>query len=502
MQRPGRCSGILMPVSALPSPNGIGCFGREAFRFADFLSACGQSIWQMLPLGPTSFGDSPYQSFSSFAGNPYFVDLEQLAGQDLLTDTEISSVNWGDRPEVTDYGRLYAHRHALLRLAWERARSRVELMNGLAAFRRENTDWLEDYALFMALKRHFGMAAWYDWPGDIRSRDCASLDDYRNLLSDEIELECFIQYCFFSQLNELRRYCRELGLHLMGDLPIYAALDSADVWASPEEFQLDSNFSPTAVAGVPPDYFSETGQLWGNPLYRWAEMRENDFRWWKRRIGAAAKIYDLIRLDHFRGLESYWSVPGGSPTAEKGKWVPGPGPDFIRMLRESFPDTVFVAEDLGMITDEVRALRKLSGMPGMAVLSFAFDPKCESSYLPHNLEKNCVCYTGTHDNAPLGAFCAELDADTRTYIANYCGEASPLAILRSGMTSPAGIFIAQMQDWLGLGIESRMNTPGADRGCWQWRMTPEQLTDTLRDTIYHMTWAARRGRPEKEEDSR
>ncbi len=492
MRLSGRCSGILLPISALPSPYGIGTLGKAAFHFADFLYQSGQRVWQLLPLGPTGYGDSPYQSFSCFAGNPYLIDLDSLIAQELLRPSEIRSIDWGSRADCVDYARLYASRRAILRLAFQRAQRVPALMAAVEAFRCKNSRWLENYALFMALKHRFNTAPWDSWPEELRVKSPAALDAYSKLLRDDIALEYFIQYTFFTQFHTLHRYCRRKGIALTGDLPIYAAFDSADVWSEPEEFLLDSEQNPLAVAGVPPDDFCPTGQRWGNPLYDWEYMCKDDFTWWRRRIAAAAALYEMIRLDHFRGFESFWSIPPDSRTAESGQWRLGPGLFFIHMLQKYFPDTLFIAEDLGMITDEVHSLRHAAGIPGMAVLSFAFAPGSESPYLPHRLTADCVCCTGTHDNAPLSAFCSSADADTLDYLRSYCGEDLPFSIIRAGMTSPAGIFIAQMQDWLELGEQSRTNTPGAVNGCWQWRLSPGLLTKELQEKIYQLTKAAHR----------
>lgn len=481
-----RCSGIILHLTSLPSPYGIGTLGYSAHEFAEFLSKSGQGIWQLLPLGPTGFGNSPYQSFSSFAGNPYLIDLDYINSHGF----DLSTYDWGDSGRV-DYGLIYSNRYTVLRRIFEREGISPDIVR----FVEENSFWLPDYALFMAVKRHFGGTPWYEWPMDIRSRAPEAMEKYSQLLKSEIDLEYWIQYQFYAQLYELKEHCRTLGLKLMGDVPIYCALDSADVWARPDDFLLDEEYLPIEVAGVPPDYFSATGQLWGNPLYRWDRMKETGYSFWKRRISAAANTYDIIRLDHFRGFESYWSVPYGSNTAAEGKWNPGPGTDFIDMLRNSFPNSLFLAEDLGIITDEVRTLRKYSKMPGMAILSFAFDPEHESSYLPHNLEKNCVCYTGTHDNAPLFAMLYELSAAELKFINSYCGDFE--GIIRTGMVSRANVFITQMQDWLYLGPESRMNTPGADRGCWEWRLT--RIPDNeLANKIRNLTQSACRCRKKEE----
>ena len=470
-----RQAGVVMPVFSLPSPHGIGTFGAAAHKFAEFLAEAGQSVWQMLPLGPTGFGDSPYQSFSSFAGNPYFIDLDLLADEGLLLPSEIAKADAAG--EYIDYEHLYRSRLPLLRLAWERSEPDGEPL----------TDELRDYAMFMALKQRFDMRPWYEWPEDIRRREPEAMEHYSRELSREIDFQCFLQRQFQKQYSALRQHCRKLGLRLMGDLPMYVAPDSADVWASPEQFQLDEQFRPLAVAGVPPDYFSETGQLWGNPLYRWDEMEKDGFAWWKKRIAASAELFDLIRIDHFRALEAYWSVPPDAETAAGGQWRSGPGAAFADMLTASFPDTEFVAEDLGLITPTVHELRRRAGLPGMAVLSFAFDPGCESSYLPHNIERNCVCYTGTHDNETLAALISAMPERQLEFLSAYCGGARPRDVIRAGMASPAALFIAQMQDWLELGAEARVNTPGSKDGSWRWRLPPGLLTHKLAAEMRGMT---------------
>lgn len=469
-----------MPVFSLPSRYGIGSLGSPALGFAEFLHSAGQTLWQMLPLGPTGFADSPYQSFSSFAGNPYLIDLDMLAGDGLLTSSELSSA---ERPDgYIDYGDLYSTRFDLLR----KACARFGGSEALRAFAAEEPD-IADYALFMALKRRFGMAPWYGWPEDIRRRSSGAVERWQAELEDEINFELFMQYEFSRQFSRLRARCRELGVFLIGDMPMYPAPDSADVWASPGQFQLDGELRPVSVAGVPPDYFSETGQLWGNPLYRWDAMERGGFAWWRRRIGAAAKLYDCIRLDHFRALESYWSVPAAAETAAEGRWLPGPGKAFTDMLARDFPGTSFIAEDLGLITEPVHELRRRAGMPGMAVLSFAFEQGANSSYLPHALERMCACCTGTHDNDTLAGLIDGMTDEQRAFTADYCGGASPRAVIRAGMASCADIFIAQMQDWLGLGSGARINTPGVPGGSWRWRLGRDELSPQLAFDMLKMT---------------
>jgi len=477
-----RSCGVLMPVSALPSPYGIGSFGQAAYDFVDFLADAGQSWWQLLPVGPTSYGDSPYQSFSTYAGNPYFVDLDLLTQDGLLDEGDAAAVDWGDDPSRVDYAKIYAGRFPLLRKAtrrgWSRDREKV------AEFQRENAGWLPDYALFMALKRHFGMKAWIDWPEeDIRLRRAGAVERYQKLLQDDIQMFTYIQYLFFQQWDRLRKYAREKGIGIIGDLPIYVALDSADVWSDPKSFQLDRENIPKEVAGVPPDYFTEDGQLWGNPLYDWDAMRADGFGWWIRRVEGAGRLYDVLRIDHFRGLESYWAVPYGEATAKNGHWVKGPGMGLVGVLTGWFPNIRFIAEDLGYPTPEVAQLLKDSGFPGMKVLCFAFNAHEPSSYLPHCYLTNCVCYTGTHDNPPVNAWLAEMEEKDLDVAKRYLGlneeEGLHWGIIRGGMSSVADLFLAQLQDYLGLGADSRTNTPGTLGGNWQWRLLPGQLTQQL-----------------------
>lgn len=484
-----RSCGILLPVFSLPSPYGIGTLGQAAYDFVDFLRQAGQSWWQILPLGPTGYGDSPYQSFSAYAGNPYFIDLDLLRRDGLLTAQEIASLAWGSDPSRVDYAALYENRFVLLQKAaergWARDREEVQL------FTRQNAHWLPDYALYMAVKRHFGEKPWTQWPDDaIRLRRPEAMTRYRQGLADEIRVFTYCQFLFFRQWNALRAYAHEQGVGIIGDLPIYVSMDSADVWAEPAFFQLDSNGYPTETAGVPPDCFSRDGQLWGNPLYRWEAMRADGYGWWIRRVDGAAKLYDMLRIDHFRGFESYWAVPYGDTTAKNGHWVKGPGMDLVQVLLNWFPQMQFIAEDLGFLTPEVRELLADSGLPGMKVLEFAFDSREPSSYLPHLYTPHCVCYTGTHDNAPLPAWKEEADPDDLALAVQYLGlneeEGFHWGVLRGGMSSVAELFVAQMQDYLGLGAESRINTPGEPVGNWQWRLLPGQLTGELSRRMAHM----------------
>ncbi|MDD6503561.1 MAG: 4-alpha-glucanotransferase [Oscillospiraceae bacterium] len=485
-----RSSGILMPVSSLPSPYGIGTLGKAAYEFVDFLADAGQRWWQMLPVGPTSYGDSPYQSFSTYAGNPYFVDLDMLREDGLLTQEEIDAVYWGSDPARVDYAAIYNGRFALLAKATERGWDRdTEELN---AFMEQNRTWLPDYALYMAVKRHFGMRAWTEWEDeDIRLHRPVAVEKYRRELWEDVRLFTYIQFLFFKQWNALRSYARKKGIGIIGDLPIYVAMDSADVWSDPRSFQLDEKNVPTAVAGVPPDYFSEDGQLWGHPLYNWPAMEADGFGWWIRRVDGASKLFDVIRIDHFRGLASYWAVPYGETTAKKGRWIPGPGIRMVRAITGWFPQLQFIAEDLGILTPDVTELMDQSGLPGMKVLEFAFDPVEPGVYLPHNHPKNCVCYVGTHDNAPVLQWKDEADPAEVDMAVRYLGlneeEGFHWGMIRGGMSSVADLFVAQMQDVLGLGAESRMNTPGTLGGNWQWRLLPGQITPELAEKLHEMT---------------
>ena len=485
-----RRSGILLPIASLPGKYGIGTLGAEAYGFADFLAAAGQSSWQLLPLGPTSYGDSPYQSFSSNAGNPYYIDLDMLIADGLLEKKEVSRINWGGDPMYVDYGRIYKHRFDVLALAAERGMKRDEAE--VAAFTEANRGWLPDYALFMALKRRFGMKSWIEWPDeDARMRVPEALDRYREELDADIRLFTYAQFLFFRQWDALREYVHSLGIEIIGDIPIYVALDSADVWADPKSFLLDGRNVPTVVAGVPPDYFSADGQLWGNPIYDWERMKADGYGWWIRRIEGAKRLYDVIRIDHFRGFDSYWAVPYGEKTAMNGEWRPGPGMGLVGVLRDWFHDTRFIAEDLGYLTPGVTKLVEDSGFPGMKVLEFAFDSREPSNYLPHTYTRNCVCYVGTHDNETAIQWWKQLPRASAAYARRYLGlsakEGYNWGLIRGGMSSVADLFVAQMQDYLGLGAEARTNEPGTLGGNWRWRLQSGQLTEELTEKIYEFT---------------
>ena len=486
-----RASGILMPITSLPSPYGIGTIGKAAYEFADFLKRAGQSYWQILPVGPTSYGDSPYQSFSTYAGNPYMIDLDMLQEEGLLKKKDYRNLDWGSDPESVDYATIYNLRFDVLRIAFENAKKRD--MTDFTNFVRKNSGWLENYALYMAVKKSFGMRAWTEWEdADIRLRKSPEvLERYRTLLREDVELFTYIQFLFFRQWSALKSYINGLGIRIIGDIPIYVAMDSSDVWSEPEKFQLDERNVPVEVSGVPPDYFSADGQLWGNPLYDYEAMQKDGFEWWIRRIGGAAKLYDVIRIDHFRGFESYWAVPYGETTAKNGRWVKGPGMALVGVLTGWFHDIEFIAEDLGYPTPEVTQLLADSRLPGMKVLEFAFDSRDTSSYLPHSYGENCICYTGTHDNAPLALWRTEADKADIAFAVQYLGlndrEGFNRGIIRGGMSSVAKLFVAQMQDWLELGAGHRMNIPGTSRGNWEWRMLPGEASKKLAGQIREMT---------------
>ena len=468
-----------MHISSLPSPYGIGTLGKAAYDFADFLKAAGQHYWQLLPIGPTSYGDSPYQSFSTCAGNPYFIDLDLLIEDGLLMQAEVDAIDWAQHSERVDYGFQFSVRFDLLYKAYLRGRDRD--FDAIRLFRQENP-WVEDYALYMALKRSNGMRSWEFWPEEIRLRRPGAVETYAITVAEDVNFFIYLQFLFFRQWNALREYVHGLGIEIIGDLPIYVPYDSCDVWANPGLFQLEQGI-PTDVAGCPPDYFAVDGQLWGNPLYNWDRMREDGYAWWMDRIRAASRLFDVIRIDHFRGLESYWAVPYGEPTARNGRWVKGPDHDFINRLHEVFPGLRLIAEDLGFLTEAVIQLQHDSGYPGMKVLEFAFDPREPSNYLPHRYTTNCICYSGTHDNETLVQWIDGANDEVRAYAAEYLGTSPDKlreGILRAGLSSVADTFIAQMQDYLGLGTSARMNTPGTvSTANWSWRMEKDALTPEL-----------------------
>ena len=496
-----RTAGILMPISSLPGKYGIGCFNLKAYEFVDFLRDAGQTYWQILPIHPTSYGDSPYQSFSTFAGNPYFIDLEALIAEGVLSNAECDSVFFGDEEDDINYAALYDGRKILLTMAYER--SRISENPEYQKFTADNGWWLEDYALFMALKDFFNGQCWYEWPEDIRLRYDYALDYYRRELYFDIEYQKYLQFKFFQQYGWLKNYANSQGVKIIGDIPIYVAMDSADTWANPRLFQLDDRNMPTAVAGCPPDGFSATGQLWGNPLYRWDYHRETGFDWWLTRLWYVYQLYDVTRIDHFRGFDEYYSIPYGHKTAEFGHWEKGPGIELFRRAEEVLGWHEVIAEDLGFVTDSVRQLVRDSGFPGMKVLQFAFDSRDTGSardYLPHNYTENAVVYTGTHDNdTTIGWFEAISDDDwnlARDYLCDFYtpDEEMDQPFVALAMQSIARMCIIPMQDYLGLGTEARMNTPSTIGCNWRWRMTEDQFTEDLCRDI--LTQTRRYGRTE------
>lgn len=486
-----RSSGVLLPISSIPSKYGIGAFSKEAYKFIDQLKEAGQSYWQILPLGPTSYGDSPYQSFSTFAGNPYFIDLEKLIEEGVLTEEECSACDFGDDPEYVDYGKIYQERFRLLRKAYER--SEIYKNPAFSGFVQENAFWLKDYALFMAVKNCFGGASWNEWAEDIRLRWGFALDYYREKYYYEIEFYEYLQFKFMEQWTALKGYANRNGISIIGDLPIYVAFDSADAWANPGLFQFGPDNLPTAVAGCPPDAFSETGQLWGNPLYRWDYHRNTGYDWWTKRMAHCYKLYDVVRIDHFRGFDEYFSIPYGAETAMDGHWEKGPGMDLFWALERNLGRREVIAEDLGLMTPSVEQLVRDSGYPNMKVLEFAFEPGKETGYLPHEYDKNCVVYTGTHDNDTIVSWYQELEDDERQFLNEYMDNADTpdeeihWDMIRLAMMSTANVCIIPLQDYLGLGNEARMNRPSTLGTNWKWRLKNGQITPELLAEIRKLT---------------
>lgn len=482
-----RSAGILLPVFSLPSRYGIGALGGEARKFLDFLQQAGQRWWQVLPVGPVGEGNSPYSGTSAFAGEPLLLDLSLLAEDSLLTEEELRSAEQPEGEQI-DYAAVRASREVLLHRAFQRGRERdAEAVRAFAAEHR----WVEDYAVYMAAKSYFGGKSWLDWPDEaLRRHEGEAVERWRQVLSEEVEYQKYLQYLFHRQWTALRSCAAQRGIRIIGDLPIYVSLDSADVWSERQFFALDAEGHPLKVAGVPPDYFSRDGQLWGNPVYDWEAMRLDGYGWWIRRIGGAAERFDAIRIDHFRGFADYWAVPAGAETAREGTWESGPGMELVKILRDWFRGVEFLAEDLGFPTPRVRELLRASGLPGMRVLEFAFtDP--QNTYLPHNQTENSVCYTGTHDNDTLQGWCDGASERELGFAAAYLGvsgrgEICP-AILREGHKSVAALFIAQLQDYLGLGTEARINLPGTAEGNWRWRLRGGLLTPELKSGIRALT---------------
>ncbi len=481
-----RNSGILMHITSLAGPYGVGTMGKHAFAFVDFLKRSGQSCWQILPLTPTGYGDSPYQSCSTFAGNHYLIDLEKLIEEGLLRHEEVDHIDWCWSETKADFGRLYNNRLKVLRIAY----SRFNGGQDFDAFCAENNSWLYDFALFMALKDKFNGQPWYSWDDKLKFRDGHTMWCVGQELRDEIRFYHFVQFIFYKQWNALHAYAAANGISIIGDVPIYVPLDSVDVWSNPGLFQLNERLDPVAVAGCPPDAFSADGQLWGNPLYRWDLLEKDGYQWWLRRLGAAGKLYDMVRLDHFRGFEAYWSIPYGDTTAKNGHWVKGPGMNFINALKNGLPHVRFIAEDLGFLTQEVLDLRDDSGYPGMKVLEFAFDSREPSDYLPHTYTRNTVCYTGTHDNMTMRQWFDTATPEAVAYAKEYMNlseqEGLVWGTIRTAMASVSDLCIIQLPDYLNLGGEARMNFPGTlSDANWTWRVRGDMVND-------HLAWKIRK----------
>ncbi len=485
-----RAAGVLLSISSLPSKYGIGCFSKSAYEFVDWLKKAGQSYWQTLPLGPTSYGDSPYQSFSTYAGNPYFISLEDLIEEGLLTKKECAALEKDAVDGTINYEKLYKHRYPVLRKAYER--SRISENEEYQQFVREQSWWLSDYALFMAVKDRFDGKPWTEWAQDIRLRWDNAMDYYRRELYFDIEFQQYLQFTFYKQWMKLKAYANSQGVRIIGDIPIYVAMDSADAWANPQLFQLDADNVPLAVAGCPPDGFSADGQLWGNPLYRWDYHHQTGYAWWIQRLNYCFKLYDVVRIDHFRGFDEYFSIPYGAKTAIGGHWEKGPGMDLFSRVREALGEKEVIAEDLGYVTDSVRKLVSDSGFPGMKVLEFAFDSRdsgCANDYLPHNYTENCVAYTGTHDNETIAGWLNSITAAEQQLAREYlCDAYTPKKYLYRSfialiMRSRASLCVIPMQDYLGRDNKSRMNRPSTVGINWKWRLKEDELSTALQEEI-------------------
>ena len=492
-----RASGILLPIFSLPSEYGIGCFSKEAYQFVDMLKQAAQSYWQILPLAPTGYGDTPYQYFSTYAGNPYFIDLETLVREGLLTESECREYDFGGQADSIDYERIYKSRFTVLKKAYDRFRDRMAVgyqeREAYERFVNENAFWLDDYSLYMAVKDKNSGVSWNEWDTPLKNRDEEALAAARDELAEEISFYKFQQYEFDCQWKKLHAYANEQGVKIIGDIPIYVAFDSADTWAAPELFQFDESNEPTRVAGCPPDGFSATGQLWGNPLYDWEYHRNTGYEWWIRRLGYCLNLYDVVRIDHFRGFDEYYSIPYGEKTAINGEWMPGPGMDLFRAIEEKLGRPAIIAEDLGFLTPSVLKLLEDSGFPGMKVLQFAFDARESSNYLPHTYPMHCVVYTGTHDNDTTRGWYHAVGKEIRDFAKEYmCKprlDEDTLAgdFIAMAMGSVADLCVIPMQDYLGLGSEARINTPSTLGGNWMWRMKEGQFDDKTVEEVLRVT---------------
>lgn len=485
-----RTSGILFPVSSLASKYGFGCFSKEAYDFIDFLKESGQSCWQILPLGPTGFGDSPYQPLSAFAGNPYFICLETLTDEGLLTREECDAQDFGNDLEKVDYGALYNNRYIILHKAYERFKEkRLVQDEEYKEFLKKESFWLEDYALYKALKEKYGGKSWLEWDAEDKERDVAALKQVKKAYADVIGFHYFMQYKFYEQWKKLHVYARKQGVDIIGDIPFYVAMDSADSWSHPEVFQFNSELEPEAVAGCPPDAFSATGQLWGNPVYDWAYQKKDGYTWWIQRIVRNYEMFDVLRIDHFHGFDEYYAIPYGEETAENGISHKGPGMNFFRILKKEIADVRIIAEDLGTITPSNEKLMKDVGFPGMKVLQYAFDWSESSCYLTYNHPKNCVVYTGTHDNTPTRDWVENLNDHDRIFVRQYIHSENTdfggfvWDFIREAYRSAADLCIVPLQDYLVKGKEARINEPGTQGTNWQWRILPDFLSKELAGSI-------------------
>ena len=512
-----RNTGILLSVTSLPSKYGIGCFDKAAYDFVDWLEKAGQKYWQILPLGSTSHHgafDSPYQAYSAFAGNPYFISLDALVEEGVLTAKECEAASFGSEPGRVDYAALNENRLPLLHKAYER--SGVSTNADFLEFCADNFWWLDDYALFMAVREFFGGAGWTQWPEDIRMHYGPALDYYREKLYFEVEFQKYLQFKFYEQWSKLKKYANDKHIEIVGDIPIYVSPDGSDVWAQPEMFQLDEYNHPTAIAGCPPDSFAADGQVWGNPLYDWDYHKKTNYHWWVTRMWYSYKLYDMVRIDHFRGFDEYFSIPADKPHAKYGHWEKGPGMDLFDTIQRELGDRAVIAEDLGLLTEGVRKLVKDSGFPNMKVIQFAFDASDiggSNEYLPHNYNNNCVVYTGTHDNEAIAGWFAGLDKENKEHIRNYLRDHDTAnkwmykKLVDLAMMSAANTCIVPIQDWLGLDNSSRMNTPGTVDQNWSWRLLPGQITEELCEEVRTVSmrygranWAALNAQEKAEEE--
>lgn len=486
-----RASGVLLPIASLPSKYGIGSLSKCAYDFVDFLQRAGQRYWQILPLGPTGYGDSPYQSFSTFAGNPYFIDLERLVEEGLLSKEECEAFDAEECGQYIDYQKIYETRFQVLRKAFER--SSFTEQEEYRSFLEENREWLDDYCLYMAVKNYYGGSSWNEWEESIRLQRPEAVEHFKVLLADEIEFFRFQQYYFQKQWYQLKAYANEHGVEIIGDIPIYVAFDSADTWSHPKLFQFDENGTPTGIAGCPPDGFSATGQVWGNPLYDWEYHKATGYEWWIKRMNRCFKLYDIVRVDHFRGFDEYFSIPYGQDTAVGGHWVKGPGLSLFEALKERLGEMKIIAEDLGFLTESVIKLVQDTGYPGMKILEFAFDSREQSNYLPHTYTRNCVAYTGTHDNQTAVGWFRNLPDEDYQMAVKYLDLKKEdeneihWKMIRTVMASVADTAIIPIQDYLGLDDAARINTPSSLGGNWTWRMRADVLTDNLMKKIRELT---------------